>query len=143
MDAYDGDVFIYPTADGGDINIQAGQPDMDRGLWTAVYLSLFSASDWWGNALAGDGEAAESTLDAALVGLLTPSVRQDVEEAARKSLAWMIAAGLASAVTVVATIPSASVLSLVVTIAQPATDPTVYRFAMNWATQRVAMGVPA
>jgi len=142
-DAYDGDIFIYPTADGGDINIQAGQPDMDRGLWTAVYLSLFSASGWWGNAIADEGEKAESTLDDAMTGMLTPSTRQDIEEAARKALAWMVTAGIAASVTVAASITTATMLSLVVTVAQPNADPLTYKFALNWAAQRVAMGVSA
>lgn len=141
MDTYDGDLFIYPTADGGDIDVQSGQPDMDAGLWTAVYLSLFSAAGWWGNAIAAPGEQAESTLDDAMEGLLTPALRQDIEEAARKALAWMVAAGIAASVTVAATIPSATRLDLTVTVEQPNADPTTYRFALNWAAQRVAMGV--
>ena len=140
-DAYDGDLFIYPTADGGDINIQAGQPDMDRGLWTSVYLSLFSAAGWWGNALAATGEEAESTLDDAMTGALMPALRLEIEEAACKALAWMIAAGLASSITVLASIVAADRLSLAVTVTQPNADPAVYKYILNWATQRVAMGV--
>jgi phage gp46-like protein len=141
VDAYDGDLFIYPTADGGDVNIQAGQPDMDRGLWTAVYLSLFSATGWWGNAIAETGGECESTLDDTMTGTLTPALRLDIEESARQALAWMITAGIASAVSVVATISAADRLSLAVTITQPAADPVTYKYVLNWAAQRVAMGV--
>jgi len=50
MNAYDGDVRVQHTEDGGDIESVAGQLRMDGGLETAVYISLFTARGWWGSA---------------------------------------------------------------------------------------------
>lgn len=45
----EGDVLLYQTPDGGNINVEDGIVQMTQGLETAVYLSLFSPDDWYGN----------------------------------------------------------------------------------------------
>lgn len=54
MQTQDGDVLLFQTLNDGDISITDGIIKMTQGLETAVYLSLFSPSDWFGN------EAAET-----------------------------------------------------------------------------------
>ncbi len=137
--AYDGDIMIYPTADGGDINIVAGQPDMDAGLWTAVYISLFSGK-WWGNAIADKPEQFSDSIESLMENDSNQN-RLDVQEAARTALRWMIDEGIATAVDAEATIPQLGYLGLTVTITEPAADPTVLKYKINWAGQRAAMGV--
>jgi phage gp46-like protein len=136
---YDGDLMLYPTPDGGDINLVGGQPDMDAGLWTAIYLSLFSGK-WWGNAIS---EQAARFADSIEAVIRTDSNRDrlDVEEAARKALQWLLDEGIASAVDVQATIPATGWIALAVTITEPGAEPAVLRYKINWAGQRVAMGV--
>lgn len=136
---YDGDIMLYPTQDGGDINVPNGQPDMDAGLWTAVYLSLFSGA-WWGNAIATQAGQFVASLEE-LMRTDSNQTRLDVEEAARTALRWLLDEGIAVSVEVQATIPAAGYIALAVTIAEPAAEPTVLRYKINWAGQRAAMGV--
>jgi phage gp46-like protein len=133
----DGDIRLTPTADGGDITWTNGQPDMDQGIETAVYLSLFSGPDWWGNAIAGQYERAESALEALLSRTLTVQTMLDAEEAARQALAWMVPAGVAAKVAVSASLPALGWLALQVTVTQPAGDEVTTRYAINWAAQEV------
>jgi phage gp46-like protein len=137
--SYDGDLMLYGTPDGGEINVQDGQPDMDAGLATAVYLSLYSG-DWWGNALAAKAERTVASIEDKQ-GLLTNAARLDVEAAARVALQWLVDEGIASAVDVAATLPAVGWLQLAVTVTEPNADPTVLRYKINWAAQRAAMGV--
>ena len=136
---YDGDIMLYPTEDGGDINVPNGQPDMDAGLWTAVYLSLFSGA-WWGNAIATQAGQFTASVEE-LMRVDSNRTRLDVEEAARAALRWLTDEGIASAVEVQATIPATGRIDLVVTIMEPAAEPEVLRYKINWAGQRAAMGV--
>jgi len=136
----DGDVRLTPTADGGTITLINGQPDMDQGLETAVYLSLFSGPGWWGNLASALDEQVGSTLEDMLSRTLTNQTRLDAEEAARQALAWMTRSGVASKITVAATLPALGWLALQITIEQPGTDPQVLRYQINWAAQAARMG---
>ena len=136
----DGDVRLTPTADGGDITLLNGQPDMDQGLETAAYISLFSGPAWWGNLAGTLDERAESELEDLLSQTLTNQTRLDAEEYARRALVWMTRSVIAARVTVEATLPALGWLALTVTITQPGTDPQVLRYQINWAAQRARMG---
>jgi len=141
MSRYDGDVQIVHSLDGGAITFRSGQPDMEQGLSTAVYISLFTESGWWGNALAEDDGQIGSELEALEMQPLTNKVRQDYEEGARKALAWMVSSGLAKMVTVEAVILSQIALELTVTIVEPDGTATTERYRVNWQGQRAALGV--
>lgn len=136
----DGDVRLQHTDDGGNIEFVAGQPVMDQGLGTAVYISLFSG-DWWGNAISGRDEKLESELDNLYERTLNNKTRLDAEEYARKALAWMTRSGIAKEVKAEASLPAVGWLGLVVTITQPDGSEAELRYQVNWAAQRVSMGV--
>jgi len=135
----DGDVRVALNQDGGFIRIRGGQPEMDDGLETAVNISLFSQSDYWGNALADDGEDVGSTFSDALSVPLSNQARLDVIEAARSALSWLTSTGIASAVEVSATIPSAGRLDLGIIIRQPEKAPAAFRYTVNWQSQKIIM----
>jgi phage gp46-like protein len=136
---FDGDIRLSLSQDGGIIKIRGGQPDMDDGLTTAVNISLFSQGDWWGNALADDGEEVGSTFLDSLAAPLTNQARLDVIESAKRALAWMTDTGIAGSVDVQATIPAIGRLDLSITIRQPERAPTVFRYTVNWQNQRVIL----
>jgi phage gp46-like protein len=136
---FDGDVRLSLSEDGGSITIWGGQPDMDGGLSTAVHISLFTDSGWWGNGISREGEDIGSDFEASLRSPLTNQARLDVEEAARQALRWLTDSGIAEAVEVSATIPAVNMLALAVRITEPAKAPTLFRYAVNWQNQHITM----
>ena len=137
---YEGDVKLIQTDDGGDIEFIAGQPVMDQGLETAVYISLFS-SDWWGNAISEQNEKLESKLEDIYNRNLSNKTRLDAEEYVRKALEWMIRLGIAKRIDVSASLPTPGWLGLEITIIEPNGSEQNLRYSINWAKQRVTMGV--
>lgn len=137
----DGDVRLQHIEDGGDIEFVAGQPAMDQGLGTAVYISLFSGSDWWGNVVSERDEKLESQLESLYERHLDNRTRLDAEEYCRKGLDWLKRAGIAKDIEVEASLPAVGWIGLHVLITQPSGAETNLRYQVNWAAQRVAMGV--
>ena len=137
---YEGDVKLVQTDDGGDIEFVAGQPVMDQGLETAVYISLFSG-DWWGNAISEQNEKLESNLEEIYNRNLSNKTRLDAEEYVRKALEWMISLGIAKRIDVSASLPTPGWLGLEITIIEPNGSEQNFRYSINWAKQRVTMGV--
>ncbi len=140
MSRYDGDVAVRHSLDDGTVTIESGQPVMEQGLSTAVYLSLWTDFGWWGNALASDPEQIGSSCGALENEPLTNRVRLDFEEAARQALAWMVTSGVARSVRVEAAILSPIVLGLTVVIEEPDGTTATSRYRVNWAGQRAALG---
>src|SRR5574344_1901785 len=96
MSRFCGEPYIEPTADGGAITINAGTPGMDCTLRDAVYISLFTAPDFWGNELLPVKIGCE--LDSIETCPLTNATRLDACEYAKKALKWMIDEGYAKSV---------------------------------------------
>lgn len=136
---YDGDVKLYPTEDGGQISIKNGQPYMDDGLETAVYISLFS-SDFWGNVISERDEKLESKLETLYSQALTNQARLDAEQYALQALAWMKRQGIAAKIEAEAVIPRTGMLGLVITITQPDSTIAELKYQINWANQQISMG---
>lgn len=132
---FDGDLLLTMTDDGVDIDVADGQPAMDGGLSTAVLLSLWTLPGWWGNALSSGDEVLGCELETALEGTLSVQTMLDAEEAARKALAWLVTAGIASRVTVAGQIPRADALYLTITIEEPAGGQASLRYSLNWRNQ--------
>lgn len=113
-----GDVYLYNTTDGGDINAEDGVIEMRGGLETAVYLSLFggnhddpgsgdSARNWWGNIGETDPARRYRSESQSLIDGL-PSIPDNlrrIEDATERDLEWLIEAGAATSIAVTATMP--------------------------------------
>jgi len=112
---------------------------MDAGFETALNISLFTESNWWGNSLALPGEEVGSSFTEALRQPLTNQARLDIIEAARASLKWLTDTGVALSVTVEATIPAAGELAMSIKIAQPDRIPQTFRYGINWQNQKIIM----
>lgn len=133
-------VHIFQTPDGGEINVENGEPEQSSGLDSAVYLSLFGGNkeddgapngrqQWWGN----DGEPPEQQYRARLQHFLrrlppVPANLRRLESAAREDLEWLTQVGAASSVDVSASMPALNTVAIDVTI----DGSEAVRYTENW-----------
>lgn len=134
------DLYLNPTADGGELIIENGKPQMTSGLETAVYLSLFTRS-WWGNAFGTTSEKHTSKIPEIMESqLLNIQTKLDIIEEAKSVLKWMLDDGLADEITVTAEINKPGVLYLAVKLSQPEEkDNETFKYALNWSAQEVSL----
>jgi phage gp46-like protein len=138
--------LVWDNVNGrADFAIVNGDLQMDAGLWTAVLISLFcdrqaDPSDiipdgstdprgWWGDTPPAGVDAAGIDLTGSKLWLLpklqVDNTLQQAEAYVTQALQWMIADGVATAVSCVASYPQRGWLGLQITIQQGATS-TVY-----------------
>ena len=124
-----GDVKLFQTDDNGEIEIERGIVIMSGGLETAAYLSLFGGSDWWGNLQENQpARKYNSETEKLLESIPAVSVNlRRIEEAAKRDLQWFLDAGVASSVTVNASIPGVNKVKLEMQI-----DQDQISFIENW-----------
>lgn len=110
-----GDVLLFSTLDGGEINVEGGIVEMTQLYETMAYLELLGGNDdddgsqstelkqWWGN----EGEPKErqyrSRFQSMLVGgaPITSQTISDLEDAAREQLTGLfVGGGFAESVSV-------------------------------------------
>ena len=131
-----GDLRLIPSIDGARVDFSGGQPLMDQGLETAVYISLFGV-DYWGNALEEPGIQLQSRIPEIVArSTVSNRARLEIEQAATDSLAWMLTEGVAAGVQASAIITGVSTVELTVTIEQPSAPREVLRYQINWQRQR-------
>ena len=135
-----GDVTLFQTNDDGDITVTNGIVEMSGGLETAAYLSLFGGNEddagltdivntWWANLDEIDPtfqfrSETQHLLEA--LAATTGNLRR-IEDAAIKDLAWFIEKGVASEVTVTASMPGLNRVALTINI-----DQNELEFIENW-----------
>lgn len=135
------DVLLFQTQDDGDIEVEGGTVTLSGGLETAAYLSLFggnpSGGEYWGNGLdnAPARKLVSETQRLLRTAPLTTGNLARVNEAAKRDLQWMVDAGAASSVEVVASIPALDTVGLAVTISAQGEE-SKFEFAENWRQSR-------
>ena len=120
-----GDVKLFQTNNDGDIIVTNGLVEMNGGLETSAYLSLFGGNEddtgidvsvdtWWGNLDETEPTRKYRSETQNLLQSIpaTSSNLRRVEDAARRDLAWFVSEDVASSVTVEATIPALNSLKL-------------------------------
>lgn len=124
-----GDVKLFQTGDNGEIEVERGVVTMSGGLETAAYLSLFGGADWWANLSESQpARKYNSETEALLESIPTVSVNlRRVEQAATRDLQWFITEGVATSVTVNASIPALNKVKLEIQI-----DQEQISFIENW-----------
>lgn len=134
MSIYDGDIKLDMTSGEGAITMRNGQPVMDAGFSTAVNISLFGDTEWWGGNIGGEfWSVCESAT-------LTNETRQLAEDAARRDLQWMLDEGIAERLDISASIIAITALGLAVAIYEPEKEtPTTLKYRVNWNAQRTYM----
>ena len=135
-----GDVTLVQTNDDGEISVVNGIVEMSGGLETAAYISLFGGNEddagltdatktWWANLDEIDPVFQYRSETQHLLESLpanTGNLRR-IEDAANKDLAWFKETGVASEVTVVASMPGLNRVTLTINI-----DQNELEFIENW-----------
>lgn len=144
MTLQQGDIHLFQTVDGGEIDVTDGIVTMDGGLETTVYLSLFGGNyndagdsniinTFWGNL----GEIEEdkkytSETQFLLKSLPTTAVNlRRIENAILNDLSWVTASGIASSIEVLATIPGVNKIKVNIKIQANGLE-TEFEFTENW-----------
>ncbi len=133
------DLYLNPTADGGELIISGGKPQMTDGLETAVFLSLFTRA-WWGNALSVSSEKHTSKIpDIMDSKTLSIQTKLEIIDEAKNALKWMLDDGITDEITIDAEIHAPGVLYMAIKINQPEErENEVFKFALNWKAQEVS-----
>lgn len=144
MNIQQGDVLLFQDLEGGNIEINNGLIEMDGGLKTTVYLSLFGGNDddnkidnqefnksWWGNSNENEINKIRSETQYLLKSLpITSANLRKLELTAQRDLNWMIEINLAKEIKANATIPNINMLKLTIQI-----DQKEFEFIENWRNQ--------
>lgn len=129
MSAYEGDVLLQSTLDGGEINFTDGIIEMTTGFETMVYLLLFGGNiaddgttatekkEWWGNKLEENNSDRKihSRTQNLIHGLpATPENLLLLEEAARQDLSILISEKIVDKIEMYFSIPSKNRVNMVI-----------------------------
>lgn len=141
---FQGDALWGPCPDGGDVEFVDGEPLRSGGLAGAVYISLTGGNQaddgtpgsklaWWGNLLESDeNRHIRGRTGTLIAGLPMSSANLlRIETAANDDLAWMLSAGVATEITVAASIEAARRLVIAVTVVSDDKSET-FLFRENW-----------
>jgi len=139
-----GDVNLFQTPNDGEINVEGGIVEMNGGLETSAYLSMFGGNEdddgsadnsktYWGNLDETEPEKKYISKTQYLLKSIpaTSGNLKRIEGAAKSDLAWFISSNVASSVDVVATIPGLNKIKLSITILANGEEKT-FSFTENW-----------
>lgn len=141
------DVLLFQTNDEGNILIENGDVVLSGGLETAVYLSLFGGNEdddgrpdnpltYWGNLDETDPAKQYRSETQYLLQALpaTSGNLRKVEDAAGRDLAWTVTAGVASSVTVSASLVGLNKVSLKINVIAEGLE-FEFEFIQNWKAE--------
>lgn len=138
-----GDVLLFQTDDGGDIDVTGGIVEMSGGLRTTAFLSLFGGNEddaggsssstsltWWANIdeLEPSMQYRSETQNVLQALGATPNNLRRVEDAARRDLSWMVSQSVAASLEVAATMPGLNRINLAISI----NGDLAVEFLENW-----------
>lgn len=134
------DVRIFVTTDGAEINVSGGEVELDRGLTTAVVLSLDTDTSkdfgpgYWGDTIREDGRVTGSRLY--LLKKNTNDDRLKGVQYIKEALAWMIEDEIVESVVVSFTSTLTTVTYKIV-IKEPGKEQdTIFKYEQNWAGEK-------
>ncbi|MTI13370.1 phage GP46 family protein [Sansalvadorimonas verongulae] len=145
------DLRLVMNADGGDLQVLAGDLTTDEGLENPILISLFtdrrapdditipdsvSRRGWWGDALAEqEGDEIGSLLWLIQREKLTQKIAEDARRYCEEALAWLVKDGVAENVVVTTKIEKPDVLLITVTVQRPRMAPLKYQYQAPWGAQ--------
>jgi hypothetical protein len=129
-----GSPFLTEGEIGGNIQYKDGQPVMDAGLESAIYISLFS-NDWWGNTIITDEhEKLETGLDEIINrNNVTTDLGTAIINRARNLLNWMIVVKLADKIDFDIYLEISKIELKIIVYKQDMK--TEFKFRINWINQ--------
>lgn len=140
-DRYQGDPKLILTEEGADLVYKGGQPEMDRGLENAALISLHTRPGWAGNVLFRKAsEQLGSKYEAANEAPITLTAFNNIRNAAKSALQWMIDSKVASTVEAKTNNPTGKKMVTVVLIKPPSQDPLILlqtKNGLNWISQKL------
>jgi phage gp46-like protein len=142
------DVRIYQTDDGGEIDFEAGQPVLDDGLESFVYLSLFGGNEddpgvadstlqWWGNFSEQDATRRYRSQTQHLLRSIpaTPFNRRRIEDAVKSDLAALETLGLAKGVEATVRIVRANWIDIDIQIELASGETSAFNVGAPWGVR--------
>lgn len=139
--------FFDTGANCPDLVIENGQIKFENGLETAVMISLFSdryvspenlpsgineSRGWWADdVISDDGDLIGSELWIYERGKITPQTANQMRDAAKASLDWMLESGLAKSVNVTSSVVTGERIDLFIEIARPEGDNIPFKFVWD------------
>lgn len=140
--ATNGDLYIYNTVDGGEIENISSVPTMITDFRSAAYLSLFGFSgdkdNFWMNEYAdNESEKYQGKLSELIVGnSLTSASLRLAEEAAYLDLKWFIDDGICSDIQVSISIPQPKRINIRCILLQDGNIIDDFNFSENWLSMK-------
>lgn len=138
-DPRQGDIFLFPILDGtGNIKIVDGEPIMDQGFETAVYISLEgdNGEGWFGNEYLEESQKIVSSFAAFRKGApLTSASILTAEELIASDLQWLINEDAATDVNVSITIISRNMIEVNIEILIDDVKVPLSPYQLNWKAQ--------
>lgn len=138
----EGDLYLAPSPDGGEISFEGGQPLMEDALNNALYISLIGDSDFWGNTLVSENEVLQGSIFDVLNGAtLNNQTRLDLIAKAEFLLAWLVREGVMKSVSASAFIESAESVKLTLTLTEPNGQATERKYRILWTNEKARLEV--
>jgi len=134
-----GDLLLYQTVDGGEISVKNGEPVMDGGFQTAMYMSIAAQDNTptWMNEYLTGAQQLKSEFLPFLKG--APKTSQNIlkaEELAKKDLQWFIDTGKADEVNVNIISVDANRISVTIQILKDGETIDENEFKINWGFEK-------
>lgn len=131
----EGDIKLYQTNDGGEILVTLGEPEMEGGLFTSIFISLFESdnTDYWMNEWLPEEEKITGYFYSFIKGVpKTPSNMVKAADYAKLDLDWMIKNNIADEINVDIQSNDVKSISLSVEIIKNKLNILNSKFEINW-----------
>lgn len=138
FDNQQGDLYLFNTFDGGEIAVTNGQPVMDQGFESAVYITLEGASDpWWANEFLLENQKIESRFARFRKGRpLTSGVINTSVDLIKQDLQWLKRVKAADELIVDMIIIARNTVQIDIAIRIGNETIKLSPFQLNWQAQR-------
>ena len=146
MSGLEGDVLLFNTFDGGNINMVNGQPEMTGTFATAIFLSHWGGNlkddglagnknTWWGNLNENNPSykyiSRLQNLFFQGVPITSGNIRR-FEEAVLADLQWFKDEKIAGEISAVGSIPKLNRLGMEIDVNSPMGENTHVEYLINW-----------